>query len=242
MKQRIHQAGPTVAILLGGLLFIGWAVLLLVAVQTKDITTMALFGDAFAPVTVFFAWVAAVSATWSYETQKRQFNDERQRTHTQRFDDLFFRLLDYYEAEVKRSERVTYFAPVRAVDIPIRRAVQTLHASAKRTDISSFTSDSWRASVRRAQLGTSLLQLADQVCAILRWLRDSRVENVRPYGELLKARLPAAELWFWQLAIACGRDEKLIQFAGSMGLIGFDRGMTVRQALTIARSRRATEN
>src|SRR5262249_52301582 len=58
------------------------------------------FGDAFAPVTAFFAMYAALFAWQSYQAQRQQLEDERSKTRTDRFDELFFRLLGYYDQQM----------------------------------------------------------------------------------------------------------------------------------------------
>jgi hypothetical protein len=205
------------------------------------------FGDAFAPVTAFFAMYAAIFAWQSYQTQRQQLEHERSRSRAERFDDLFFRLLDYYQSALDSvaGRRLVPSNPWDSLGMMEESiAARALIAEFFKSDDSATAdepdaSKRWFDSLYGESRFTGLAPLAAQVPAMLGWLERERIADVEPYGTLLCARLSDSEIWFWQRAIAA-RASYLVDFAQEMQIfgegggppkfIGTGRGMTVELA------------
>lgn len=234
LRKRLLTIAPA---MVGAILLASWGGLLLLLTIAKRpdwlpspqgiaIEHLGQFGDAFAPVTALFALVAAVGAWHSYEAQRQQLEDERERNRTQRFDELFFRLLDYYDNSLHSipAGNVTTLAWIGMLkndfDYPAPGDDSVRDAERWHRDLNS----------RGAHYGP-LQPLSAQIPAIVRWLRSTRTDHIGDYASLLDAHLGDDERWFWQCAIASTTDVELIKFAGELRIFQLGRGMTIEDAL-----------
>jgi hypothetical protein len=257
-KRKAHTIADRLPMFGGVVMFATWALIILwlcftpirpylpAAIGVK-IESLGQLGDAFGPLTSFFALIAAVGAWRSYQAQQEQLDDERGRNRVQRFDDLFFRLLDYYQSALDSiaERRVVPGGSwpsfgLAEESIPARTLIGLFfNEDESAAAIEQNASKRWFDSVYGESRFTGLSPLAAQIPAMLSWLERERIADVEPYGRLLCARLSDSELWFWQRAIAA-RASNLIDFAQEMQIfgegggppkfIGTGRGMTVELA------------
>jgi len=205
------------------------------------------FGDSFAPVTAFFAWVAAVGAWLSFASQREQLKDqraasERQRKweHEARFDDLFFRLVAEYEAELAHSGYVWIgdeyegrsLRLIRGLEAPagdhkdpyaamqeVYDAVQAQRRACESENLPFSESQMFRHILEKWLMNVGLMELSLQIVATLRWLYDAGKEiDVKHRGRLLGGKLSRMELWFWQMSIAPEIQGSFLHFCEDLGL------------------------
>ncbi|WP_380018959.1 hypothetical protein [Dokdonella ginsengisoli] len=224
--------------MVGAILLASWGGLLLLLTIAKrpdwlpsphgiSIEHLGQFGDAFAPVTALFALIAAVGAWHSYEAQRQQLEDERKRNRTQRFDDVFFKLLSYYDDKINRS---------------IRPLMNDLRAYVSGTEDPRVSErERWLDSLYKVDRFEDLTGLAAQVRAIVGWLRSSSAEDIVSHVDLLDAHLSDVELWFWQRAIADKGDESLVAAGVQWRIFGDAQGMTADAARAFKAPSKVTE-
>jgi len=192
----------------------------LTAARGFEIGKLGPLGDSFGPLTAMFAAVAAFGAWLSYGAQRQQLEDEKNRHRRTRFDEAFFRLLEYYEKEVSELDiRIREFdEPVRAVGV---EAISACKRHVKMFLRENDTAESLRAiewALSKKEF-RQVRQLREQIVAITKWLKyDSKDVAVRLRGALLVAKLSNDELWFWYHAIEATNNAGLIAFSNRFGI------------------------
>lgn len=205
----------------------------------RAIEHLGQFGDAFAPVTAFFAMYAAAFAKRSYDAQHQQLEDERlrnrqehdraaeelRRSRQQRLESLFFQLVEYWKQETPE--------PILAAMEPFLGPLKYAQSAASETGIDAPFSILWREQLSSDWRFVAIDRL---VKATLRWLStESRGLDTEGIAGLLLARLTEDQRFFWQLATADTGDRDLIDFADSMGLFG-EPGISVEDARVFERA------
>jgi hypothetical protein len=189
-------------------------------------------GDSFGPMTAFFAAIAAVGAWLNYDAQREQLTaqrlqleDEQDRHGDTRFDETFFRLIEYYNRELGELS-VSIPESERAFTKPGKRgkvdAVIAFKQSVKVFQLGDQShgkdTDAFAWGFRQ-KFFKPLLLLRDQEIAITRWLqRQSANVTVEYRGALLVAKLSDDELWFWYYSIQSTGSADLIAFASELGI------------------------
>lgn len=225
----------------GGLLLLWWAGFIFVLAVTplgsvmprvagRAIEHLGQFGDAFAPITALFALIAAVGAWRSYETQKEQLEHERDQASSVKFDDAFFRLLQYYETERARLE-----VRVPGGIIHGGLKVGTEAISAFREYVGFVVAAQLAAEqppiaqgISQTKVMTELLGLAEyrplmhfpsKIVAIVTWLEEFRANfSLGSRGALLIASLTDDEIWLWSLSLNA-KAPRLLDFARDLGIL-----------------------
>lgn len=232
---KTDRKASTSILVIGFALLIGWSAILCMASSDGKLEVMSQLGNAYAPATAFFAWLAAFGALRSYEAQRQQLEDERARARTQRFDELFFCLMDHYDQKINSSVRESM-----AVTHQVRRSLRDQLGSLMSILLNPSPAESRSLRNRWAEMldpVTGFLDLAaldTQICASLRLLRAFSDSHVNTHGDLLVGRLTRHELKFWQYSVAMTADRELIEFAERMRFYGADKGMTVADAIEFA--------
>lgn len=190
-------------------------------------------GDSFGPVTSVFAAIAAIGAWLSYSAQREQLEQERSHRRGTRFDEIFFRLVDFYESELAKVAygTVAYLKAdstrgfqdntgIAAIRF-FRKVVET-RRKGHPSDTGPFSylwamEEMWR----NSQELESVFNFSRQLVAITDWLRsESFGIAVSRRAALLSARLSNDEIWLWGLAIADEGSDDLFDFARRLGIIG----------------------
>jgi len=194
-----------------------------------SIDRLGQLGESFGPLTTVFAAVAAVGAWLSYRTQREQLDTEKRRQRRERFDALFFRLIDFYGVELKKlgffyepgNRQHSDAESGRKVIEGIRQLIEARCEVRDPADGPFSIQYAFQTYSPRSEVYLAVVRFGEQMRTITRWLyKERRGIDVRLRGGLLVARLSDDEIWLWNLAIAMTMDQELIAFCQCLGLIG----------------------
>lgn len=228
-KSKRGMVGISISVAGGMALATWWLPSWLRALNHSELSSIEAFGalgDSFAPLGMFFAFLASIGAWLSYATQRDQLRheqqlsaDEDQRHALTYFDGLFFQLMDEYERAIaedpdRQASLVTFSG--------LRSSIRRLHESRERNFGSSISELEWFNKKLSESTSEKLVKLSELVCSIVSWLNHSGKNlndvDLVNHGNILKCRLPKSDLWFWRLAILASGDFGLASFSDRIGL------------------------
>jgi len=207
-----------------------WARSMLTGAGTP-VESLGQLGDAFGPITSLFAAAAAVGAWMSYRAQREQLNDERAHRIGANFDEVFFRLMDFYDAQllllghtnsyisngVRQEQKYSGIDVLNQFMYEVIRVKHDLVDGRERLLLNAYESTVANSRSEKVR------NFAAQLLAITEWLyQERRGVAIGRRGALLTARLSDIEVWLWCMSLASNRDRKLIQFARRLRIVGSD--------------------
>lgn len=101
------------------------------------IADLGAYGDSIAPLTASLALLAATFSALAYKAQRDTLEHERETSRMLRFDQLFFRAVDEYDAAIKRLRRTT--PPFLPVETPAGGSRRSRTGSLLRELVSSWS-------------------------------------------------------------------------------------------------------